>query len=115
MEVEEAEEQGHFSPSSFLKENPMVTLAKELADITNKAQETSLAIEEQEKKIRDATLSVEEKIAQLRKELDEKVNAMDQSMKEMKEEHVKLLDRSSAITKNITDTIEATHKHHNYK
>lgn len=93
----------------------MVTLAKELADITNKAQETSLGIEEGEQKIKDATQLVEEKIAQLRKELEEKVQIIDSSIKEMKEEHVKLLDKSSMITKNITDTIEATHKHHNYK
>jgi hypothetical protein len=54
-ENENEQPQGHFSPSSFLRENPMVSLSKQLADVTSKAHEMALQIEEGEKRIMDAT------------------------------------------------------------
>ena len=60
-------------------------------------------------------LLYEEKITQLREEMGERVAIIEKSLVEMKENHVKLLKRSSEITKTITESIEATHKHHNYQ
>ena len=57
----------------------------------------------------------EEKVALLKKEMEEKVAIIEKSLSEMREQHIKLLNRSSEITKTITETNEATHKHHNYQ
>lgn len=57
-----------------------------------------MAIEEGEKKKIDVIIAFEERIANTKKEMQEKVDVIDKAIAEMKENHVKILKRSTTIT-----------------